>query len=48
VLDPFLGSGTTAKVARRMHRNSIGIEILPEYYEMVMAELDKKKLALFE
>ncbi len=27
VLDPFLGSGTTMKVARLLNRNSIGIEI---------------------
>ena len=31
VLDPFMGSGTTAKVARDNNRNSIGIEINPEY-----------------
>jgi DNA modification methylase len=37
VLDPFMGSGTTIKVAHRMQRDSIGIEILPEYFEMVRA-----------
>lgn len=36
VLDPFLGSGTTAVTAKRMNRNSIGIEILPEYYEIAL------------
>jgi DNA modification methylase len=35
VLDPFMGSGTTCIVAQKMGRASIGIEILPEYYEMV-------------
>ncbi len=39
VLDPFMGSGTTNIVAARMKRNSIGIEIIPEYYEMVKKEL---------
>ncbi len=34
VLDPFLGSGTTAFVAQQMNRNVIGIEILPEYYKI--------------
>ncbi|HVV15375.1 MAG TPA: site-specific DNA-methyltransferase [Candidatus Paceibacterota bacterium] len=39
VLDPFLGSGTTARVAKRMNRNSIGIEILKEYYQMAKKDL---------
>ena len=34
VLDPFMGSGTTAIVAQRMERNAIGIEILPEYFNL--------------
>jgi site-specific DNA-methyltransferase (adenine-specific)/site-specific DNA-methyltransferase (cytosine-N4-specific) len=33
VLDPFMGSGTTMVVAKRMGRHSIGIEIVPEYLE---------------
>ncbi len=36
VLDPFVGSGTTAIVAQNMRRNVIGIEILPEYYELAL------------
>lgn len=39
VLDPFMGSGTTIKVAKRMNRNSIGIEILPEYCEKAKSEI---------
>ena len=35
VLDPFMGSGTTVIVANKMKRNSIGIDIIPEYYKMV-------------
>lgn len=31
VLDPFVGSGTTAVVAKRMGRHYIGFEINPEY-----------------
>ena len=31
VLDPFLGSGTTAMVADRLQREAIGIEVNPEY-----------------
>ena len=42
VLDPFLGSGTTTRVAKRMNRNSIGIEVLEEYYNLAKADvLDK-------
>jgi site-specific DNA-methyltransferase (adenine-specific) len=48
VLDPFMGSGTTNAVAQRMRRNSIGIEIVPEYYEMVKAELKPVELYLLE
>lgn len=33
VLDPFIGSGTTAVVAKRLGRNYIGIEINPEYVD---------------
>jgi DNA modification methylase len=42
VLDPFLGSGTTSKVAKRMSRNSIGIEILEEYYRMAKMNVDSE------
>ena len=38
VLDPFMGSGTTIRVAQRMKRNSVGIEILPEYYDRLEQE----------
>ncbi len=48
VLDPFMGSGTTNIVANRMRRNSIGIELLPEYYEMVKNKISPVELYLFE
>lgn len=48
VLDPFMGSGTTLSVAKRMARNSIGIDIQKEYIEMVQKELAEKELILFE
>lgn len=42
VLDPFMGSGTTLNVANKMQRNSIGIEIIPEYCAMVSVNLGVK------
>ena len=48
VLDPFMGSGTTNAVAKRMRRNSIGIEMVPEYYDMVKKELKPVELYLLE
>ena len=48
VLDPFMGSGTTLNVASRMRRNSIGIDIVEEYYEMVKKNLSPVELVLFE
>jgi site-specific DNA-methyltransferase (adenine-specific)/site-specific DNA-methyltransferase (cytosine-N4-specific) len=48
VLDPFMGSGTTLRVAERLRRNSIGIDIGPEYYEMVKKEIKECEYLLFE
>ena len=35
VLDPFMGSGTTAYVAQELGRDWIGIELNPEYVEII-------------
>ena len=54
VLDPFMGSGTTCRVAQRMNRNSIGIEIFPDYYRVAQediipaVEFHSTQLALLE
>jgi modification methylase len=58
ILDPFMGSGTTAVVAQSLNRQFIGIDISPEYCEMaerrlannlINNELDKiKPLELFQ
>ena len=34
ILDPFMGSGTTGIVAKKLNRNFIGIEKVHEYYEL--------------
>ena len=41
VLDPFLGTGTTVKVARRMGRVGVGYEIRGEMAETIEMELEK-------
>ena len=48
VLDPFMGSGTTLFVANRMKRHSIGIDNVPEYYEMVKKQINPVELYLIE
>lgn len=48
VLDPFMGSGTTISVANRMMRNSIGIEIVEDYYNMVKKNITPLQLYLFD
>lgn len=47
VLDPFMGSGTTVLTAYDMGRRAIGIEIVPEYVEMVEDELNNFAPRLF-
>jgi DNA modification methylase len=44
VLDPFMGSGTVALVARRLGRKSIGIELSPEYAELCARRLQQQSL----
>lgn len=48
VLDPFAGSGTTLEVAKELHRNSIGIELLAEYCEIAKSKLEDKQLMLLQ
>ena len=54
VMDPFMGSGTTIFVAQRMERNAIGIEVLPEYFNLAqksvrpVVETRPAQLALME
>ena len=47
VLDPFCGSGTTMIAALRYGRNSIGIDIEPEYCRMTARYLKKESSNLF-
>ena len=41
VLDPFMGSGTTAVAARRVKRHFIGFEVVPEFVAAAKQRLDR-------
>jgi DNA modification methylase len=43
VLDPFMGSGTTALVSRRLGRKFIGFEINPEYIKIANRRLKENE-----
>lgn len=48
VLDPFLGSGTTVKVALELGRNSVGYEINESFLELIKEKMGLKgKLPLY-
>lgn len=47
VLDPFCGSGTTMVAALRTGRNSIGVEIDPDYCRMAARYLKAESSSLF-
>lgn len=47
VLDPFMGAGTTALVARKLNRNFIGFELNPEYIKIANRRLEDQ-LGLFK
>lgn len=48
VLDPFMGSGTTAVVARQHGRRSVGIELNPEYAEIAARRTSQLPLPVEE
>lgn len=43
VLDPFMGSGTTAIACTNTNRNYIGFELDKEYYEKAIERIEKHK-----
>ncbi len=47
VLDPFLGSGTTLKVAKSLFRNGIGYELNKDYKKIVDNKVKNSKPGLF-
>jgi len=49
VLDPFMGSGTTAVVAKKLGKNYVGFELNPEYIKIAERKLKRElgELGLF-
>ena len=49
ILDPFLGSGTTALAAIRLYRRFIGFEISSDYYDIALRriKLEQQQQTLF-
>ena len=48
VLDPFLGTGSTSVAAARAGRNSVGVEVDPEYLELARRRFLDETTGLFE
>ena len=47
ILDPFIGSGTTAKMAHLLQRHYIGIDISPDYCKMAKKRVSQQSLMDF-
>ncbi|GAB4533693.1 MAG: site-specific DNA-methyltransferase [Anaerolineales bacterium] len=48
LLDPFFGSGTTGVVAKRLHRNWIGLEREKKYIEVAQKRIDAVQPEVFD
>jgi modification methylase len=47
VLDPFLGTGTTSIAAAKWGRNSVGVEVDPNYFELAHRRIVSESSSLF-
>jgi modification methylase len=46
VLDPYIGSGTTAIVAKKMNKQYIGFELNQEYYHLAVENINNIKITI--
>lgn len=46
VLDPFMGSGTTAVAAQHLNRHFIGFEIVPEFHRLALQRLNQSSRSI--
>jgi len=47
ILDPFMGSGTTALAAMQLNRHFIGIELNADYRDIALSRIAQHQLSLF-
>jgi DNA modification methylase len=47
ILDPFMGTGTTNVAAARWGRNSVGVEVDPEYFKLATTRIADQSSDLF-
>ena len=47
VLDPFMGSGTTLMVAKKLNRSFIGIDLNPKYIEIAQKRINNTQKSMF-
>ena len=43
VFDPFMGGGTTGKMAKLLNRRFVGIELDPEYFAIAKQRIESAK-----
>ena len=48
VLDPFVGTGSTQIAAARWGRNSIGVEVDPDYFQLARQNIKHESCHLFD
>lgn len=46
ILDPFMGSGTTGTVAKRLNRKFIGLELDDGYFEIAKRRIEKTEISV--
>ena len=47
VFDPFMGAATTQSAAAKWGRNSVGVEVEPEYFEACVARMSHEAAHMF-
>ncbi len=47
VFDPFMGTATTQAAAAKWGRNSVGVEVEPEYFKACVARMSHEAAHMF-